>query len=122
MEAETARTIERILRTQFVDEAEVRHQIDDLRPRLVAHLEQARAYQPRTETVARIHERYVGAWQGLLDGLGAIGSGFDTGDYTRLARGREAMAAWRDGLVGVAQDLRALVQQLGVDPGGATES
>gem|GEM_PF-1714125 len=116
VEAETARTLERILATQFVDEAEVRHQIADSRPRLRAHLERIRAYQPRTPPLQRIHARYVRAWQDLLSGYDAIEKGFTTGDYTNLARGREAMAAWRDGITGVAHDLRALADDLGVEP------
>ena len=59
VEAETARTVKRILETQFVDEAEVRHQIADSRPRVLAHLDQVRAYVPRVSPIARIHERYT---------------------------------------------------------------
>jgi hypothetical protein len=122
VEAETARTIERILRTEFVDEAEVHRQIADSRPRLEAQLADARAYTPQSEEVRRIHRRYLGAWEALLAGYDAIESGFATGDYTRLATGRERMAEWRTTLLGVANDLRQLVQRLGIDPAGATES
>lgn len=122
VEGETARTIERILRTEFVDEAEVRRQIADSRPHVRAHLADARAYAPQSNEVRRIHERYLGAWEALLGGYDAIESGFDGGDYTRLARGRDAMAEWRTTMLGVANDLRQLVQRLGIDPAGATES
>ncbi len=116
VEGETARTLERILATQFVDEAEVRHQIADSRPRIRAHLARIREYRPRTPPVQRIHARYVHAWRRLLAGYDAIEAGFASGDYTRLARGREAMAAWRDGITEVARALRRLANELGVEP------
>ena len=122
VEAEAARTIDRILKTQFVDEAEVRRQIADSRPRLLAHVEGLRAYTPHSKDVARIHARYVTAWERLLAGYEAIEEGFSSGDYTKLARGREAMEAWRAEIVGVADDLRELMQHFGVEPGSAVES
>jgi hypothetical protein len=122
VEAETAKTIERILRTEFVDEAEVHRQIADSRPRLLAHLARVRAYSPHVDALRRLHERYVTAWQDLLAGYDAIDDGFASGDYTKLARGREAMGRWRDALVGVAADLRGLQQRFTRDAGGATES
>ena len=115
-EAEAARTVERILATEFVDEAEVLRQIADSRPRLLAHLERVRAYAPQSEDVRRIHRRYVKAWQGLLAAYDAIEEGFSSGDYTKVARGREHMAEWKDGIVGVAQDLRQLMQDCGIEP------
>src|SRR5262249_57066637 len=48
VEAETARTLERIMATQFVDEAEVRRQIAESAPRGQRQLETATAYEPRT--------------------------------------------------------------------------
>ena len=122
VEAEAARTIGRIMKTQFVDEAEVRRQIADSRPRLLAHLESLRAYTPHSKEVARIHARYVAAWERLLAGYQAIEEGFSSGDYTKLARGREAMEAWRAEIVGVANDLRELMEHFGVEPAGAVES
>jgi uncharacterized membrane protein YccC len=122
VEAEAAHTIERILRTQFVDEAEVRRQIADNRPRVVAHLQALRAYRPQSPEVVRIHDRYVKAWEQLLAGYDAIEEGFTSGDYTKLARGREAMDAWRATIVSVADDLRELMQHFGVEPAGAVES
>ena len=119
VEGETARTIERILRTQFVDEPEVRRQIVDGRPRVSAHLDAARAYTPVSAEVRRIHARYVHAWEVLLGGWDAIEAGFDTGDYTRLARGREAMAEWRATMLDVARDLRELAHRFGIDPAAA---
>ena len=122
VEAETERTIERILRTQFVDEAEVRRQIRDDRPRALVHLERVRAYAPRSKDVQHIHARYVSAWEDLLGGYDAIEQGFTSGDYTKLARGREAMKKWGVGIADVARQLRDLMQHLGVEPGGAVES
>jgi hypothetical protein len=111
VESDAARTIERILETQFVDEAEVRRQIGDARPRVVAHLESVRKYVPRTAAVERIHRRYVVAWEELLKAFDDIERGFSSGDYTLLARGREEMARWKEGVVGVARELRRLVEE-----------
>jgi hypothetical protein len=122
VEAEAARAIDRILRTQFVDEAEVRRQIADSRPRILGHLERIRAYVARSHDVERVHAEYLAAWQRLLAGYDAIEEGFSSGDYTKLARGREAMAAWREHIVRVAHDLRELADRFGVDPGGTVES
>ena len=122
VEAETEHTIERILRTQFVDEAEVRRQIRDDRPRALAHLERVRAYTPRSSDVQHIHARYVSAWEDLLGGYDAIEQGFTSGDYTKLARGRAAMEKWGEGIADVARQLRDLMQHLGVEPNGAVES
>ena len=114
VQAETARTLERILATEFVDEAEIRHQIADDRPRVLAHLELARAYSPQTATVQNLHRTYLAAWQQLLDGYSAIELGFSSGDYTNLSRGRDDMTAWRDGLVRVAQQLGDLAEHEGL--------
>lgn len=122
VDAEAARTIKRILDTQFVDEAEVRRQIADNRPRVVAHLAQLREYRPRSEDVRRVHQRYVAAWDRLLGAYDAIEQGFSTGDYTKLAQGREGMTAWEDGIVRVADELRQLADHYGIDPGAAIES
>src|SRR5262245_15430950 len=102
VEAETARIIERILATQFVDEAEVQRQIAESRPRVLAHLERVRAYHPGVASVERIHARYTAAWQTLVAGFDVIQEGFSSGDYAKLARGREAMMAWRRSILEVA--------------------
>jgi hypothetical protein len=122
VEAEAARTIKRILDTQFVDEAEVRRQIADNRPRVVAHLAELREYQPRSEDVRRVHREYVAAWDRLLAAYDAIDDGFSSGDYTKLARGREGMMAWQQAIVRVADELRQLADHYGIDPGVAIES
>lgn len=122
VEAETARTLERILATQFVDEAEVRHQIADSRPRIVAHLERVRNVPAPSGRLATINDKYVKAWEELLTGYGQIEEGFSSGDYTKLARGREAMAAWRDGLIVVARELRQLASEVGVEAAPLTPS
>lgn len=107
-EAETARTLERILATEFVDEAEVLRQIADSTPRVHRQLDEAERYEPRTAEVRRIHEAYTGAWRALLHGYESISDGFETGEQAKLAQGRDAMARWRDAILGVARDLRAL--------------
>jgi hypothetical protein len=119
VESETARAIDRILSTQFVDEPEIAHQIGDDRPRVVAHLAVIRAYVPRTDAVRRIHAAYIDAWQELLDGYDAIEKGFSSRDYTLLGRGRDAMLKWRQQIMQVAGQLRDLMGQLGIDPAAA---
>ena len=52
----------------------------------------------------------------------AIEKGFASGDYTKLAAGREGLEAWRGGIVWVADELRDLSQQLNLDPRGGTAS
>ena len=122
IEAETARTLERILATEFVDEAEVGHQIADSRPRIQAHLAQVRAVTPKTDAVRHVHTLYLDAWDRLLRGYDAIEKGFATAEYSNLAQGREAMGAWRDGIMAVARELRELARRVGVDPGAMLES
>ena len=114
VEAETARTLERILATQFVDEAEVRHQIADSRPRLVAHLERAEGYVPRTPPLERLHRRYVGAWHALLAAYHAIEDGVTATDQLKLARARLAMLQWRATIRAVARELRSIAHASGV--------
>ena len=122
IEAETAATVDRIFRTQFVDEAEVGRQIADSRPRVERHLGQVREFKPRSDDVERIHREYVSAWERLLAGYDAIEAGFASGDYTKLAEGREGLEAWRGGIVWVADELRDLAQRLNVDPATGTVS
>lgn len=108
IEAETARTLERILQTEFVDEAEVIRQIEDNEPRVRKHLEQVRDYAPRTDDVRDVHETYMTAWRRLLNGYEHIETGFRTGDYSQLADGRAAFIAWRQGLLSTARKLSSL--------------
>jgi hypothetical protein len=122
IEAETAATVDRIFRTQFVDEAEVNRQIADSRPRIERHLREVREYKPRSEDVERIHGEYLKAWERLLAGYDAIQDGFSTGDYTKLAAGREGLDAWRGSIVWVADELRELALRLHVDPSSGAVS
>jgi hypothetical protein len=122
VEGETARTIERIFDTQFVDEAEVLRQITDSRPRVLAHLTALRAYEPRSEDIAGIHARYVAGWEKLLTGYDAIEKGFASTDYMNLARGREALTEWGNTILAVAQELRELMRHFGLEANGAVES
>lgn len=121
LEAEAASCVQRILRTQFVDEPEIRRQITDSRPRLAAHLASARAFAAHSESLARVHDRYVKAWDTLLTGYDEIERGFDTGDYRDLARGRQSIEKWREEIVGVAADVRTLAARLGIDLPGQTK-
>lgn len=122
VEAETARTLERIMATQFVDEAEVLRQIAESRPRVQRQLDAATAYQPRTADVRRIHASYIKAWRTLLDGYASITAGFEHGDQEKLASGRQAMLQWRDTIVEVAEELRALRDRVGVEMSDVTPS
>jgi hypothetical protein len=116
-EAETARTLERILATEFVDQAEVLRQIADNKPRAQRQLEEAEAYRPRTAEIRRIHASYIAGWRALLDGYQDITVGFETGEQSKLAEGRVAMARWRDAILGVARDLTTLRDRLDLEPG-----
>jgi len=111
VEAETARTIERILATEFVDEGLVRQYLAEAIPRTETHLERVRAYRPRTPPVASVHARYSAAWEALLAGFRAIEDGFHRGDWSQLAVGRRQMTQWRDGMLDVARELRTLAQR-----------
>ena len=122
VEAETARTLERIMATQFVDEAEVLRQISESTPRVQHQLDAATAYQPRTADVRRIHATYINAWRTLLDGYGSITAGFEHGEQDKLASGRQAMLQWRDTIVEVAEELRALRDRVGVEMSDVTPS
>jgi len=111
VEAETARTIDRILATQFVDEAEVRRQVTADAPRVTAHLARIEAVTPTSQELRDVHARYVGAWRDLAAGYTAVLRGLDTGNAPDLAAGRRAMEAWGESIVGVARDLRRLKTQ-----------
>jgi hypothetical protein len=114
VEAETARTIDRVLATQFVDEAEVRRQITADAPRVTAHLARIEAVAPTSQELRDVHARYVGAWRDLSAGYAALLRGLDTANVPDIADGREAMEAWREDIVGVARDLRRLKAQAGL--------
>jgi hypothetical protein len=115
IEAETARALERILDTQFVDEAEVIRQIEDNAPRVRTHLTRVQDYTPRTEEVRDIHATYLQAWRRLLDGYDEIQTGFRTGDFDHLATGRAAFADWRDSMLSTATRLTRLKDDTGAN-------
>ena len=114
VEAETARTLERILATQFVDAAEVLRQIGDSSPRVQRHLEEITQYQPRTPELRRIHDAYTGAWRTLLDGYASIDRGLARNDQVLLAAGRQSLLQWRTSILGVARQLRDLSDRVGL--------
>lgn len=113
VEAETARTIARILATQFVDEAEVRRQITADQPRVADHLARIQAIHPTSDEVREIHRQYVENWVGLTEGYRAILRGLDGGQASDLAAGRRSLEAWREGIVATARQLRQLQGQVG---------
>jgi len=112
-EAETGRTVDRILATHFVDEAEVRRQIMADTPRVAAHLDHLSRTAPSDPALRRIHERYLQGWRELLEGYQAILAGLDEGRAQELAVGRRAMEAWRQSIWDTARDLRALRNETG---------
>jgi hypothetical protein len=116
IEAETARALDRILATQFVDHAEVLRQIADSAPRVRRHLQEIEQYTPRTPEVQLIHANYTNAWRGLLQGYGSIEAGLDDADQARLAAGRQALLGWRASILTVARQLRQLSAQLELEP------
>ena len=118
-EAETARCVQRILATQFVDEAEVRRQIAADSPRVAAHIERIAAFEPLTAPLRKIHASYVHAWRDLLKGYQRILHGLDTGDAADLAAGRQALARWRAAIVSTAEHLRELAEATGAHRGTA---
>jgi hypothetical protein len=113
VEAETARTIDRILATQFVDEAEVRRQIVADTPRVSAHLVRIASIHPTSPELRDVHERYVDAWRGLAAGYETLLRGLDTGQVPEIAAGRSALEGWRAGIIAVARDLRRLRDDVG---------
>jgi len=112
-EAETGRTIDRILATQFVDDAEVRRQVTADAPRARQQVERLSAYQPRTPDVRGIHERYLEAWRNLVTGYANIEAGIDAADAAKLSAGRRALEQWRSAVVATASSLRDLLQRTG---------
>jgi hypothetical protein len=110
-EAETARTIDRILKTQFVDDDEVRRQVEADAPRVERHIAEAVAVRPATRPVQQIHDRYVGAWRDLATGYRRILSGIDSTSATDIADGRRALEGWRAAIVTTAHDLRRLAEE-----------
>jgi hypothetical protein len=113
-EAETARTIDRILATQFVDEAEVRRQITADAPRVAAHLARIEKVEPTSPEIRDVHRRYVVAWKTLDEGYRVLGRGLDAGNVPDIAAGRRALDDWRAGIVEVARELRRLREAAGV--------
>ena len=61
-------------------------------------------------------------WRTLLDGYGSITAGFEHGEQDKLASGRQAMLQWRDTIVEVAEELRALRDRVGVEMSDVTPS
>lgn len=112
VEAETARTIDRIFATHFVDETEVRRQVEADRPRVAAHLARIEQVRPASDAVRRIHEGYVEAWRRLLDGYDMVLRGLDGGQVPDIAAGRSALEAWRMAILDTARELRHLRTEL----------
>jgi len=105
-EAEAARAVTRILRTQFVDEAEVRRQVEESLPRVRAQVEALAAYEPRSAEIRAIHTRYLAGWRRLQRGYEEILRALDSGDQSGLAHGRNAFLSWRDTLRETADRLQ----------------
>jgi hypothetical protein len=110
-EAEIGRAISRLLRTEFVDAAEVGRNVRDTLPRIDRQIALLRPYQPRSERLTEVHRTHLNAWNDLRDGYLAIERGMDSGDQAPLAAGRRALLAWRETVRRVADELRLLVAQ-----------
>ena len=113
VEAATARTIDRILATQFVDEAEVRRQVTADAPRVQAQLARIKAIEPASAELRDIHRRYIETWRRLDAGYRTLLRGIDSGNVPDIADGRAALEAWRAGIVDTARALRRLQDELG---------
>lgn len=111
VESHTMRTIELIFATQFVDEAEVRRQIAESTPRVQQQIALAKQYTPRTADVEAVHKAYLKAWDDLLVGYDAIVAGFDSGEYSNLARGRTLLEGWQAAILQTARQLRDLAER-----------
>ena len=105
IEAETHRTIKRILQTQFVDEALVRQEVASALTRIDGHLVRIEPMHPRDPGLYAIHQAYTRAWIDLRDGLRLLPEGFDQNDYAKLAAGRKALEMWQAAIVAVADQL-----------------
>jgi hypothetical protein len=108
VEAETARTIDRILATHFVDESEVRRQVAADSPRITAHLIGIAAYTFRSPEVAALHAQYTASWRHLLEGYRRIDHGIHMASAPDIAMGRRALEGWRRSILDVARELRRL--------------
>ena len=108
IEAETARTIDRILATQFVDESEVRRQVAADSPRINAHLSRIAAYNFRSPEVAALHGQYMASWRDLLEGYRRIDQGIHVASASDISMGRRALESWRRSILDVARELRRL--------------
>lgn len=112
-EAESARAVDRILATEFVDSAEVLRQIADDAPRVRRLISEAEAHEPRSTEVAQIHASYIAAWRDLLVAYAEVEEGLRSDDQRLLSNGRNGLAKWRDDILGVARELRNLKTQVG---------
>ena len=108
IEAETHRTIKRILQTQFVDEALVRQEVASALTRIDGHLVRIESIHPRDPQLYAIHAAYNRAWIDLRDGLRLLPEGFDQNDYAKLAAGRKALERWQAAIVAVADQLSSI--------------
>jgi len=107
-EAEVGRAVQRVLDTEFADEAEVRRQIAESVPRVDAQVALLRAYQPSSRALKDVHAGYVRAWETLRAGYADIVEGLDRADQATLGRGRQELLAWRRALPDTATRLREI--------------
>lgn len=114
-EAETARTVQRILATQFVDDDEIRRQIAADAPRASTHLALIETVHPRTDPVREIHAAYVAAWRELVAAYRDIVDGLEKNDASLISHGRRALDGWRTTILATAQRLRTLASGADVD-------
>jgi len=114
IETEVLKTIRDLRRSQYVDDDYVITTVAGVMDDVELHLEEIARYQPRTEPVVEVHDRYRAAWRGLRDSFATILNAMERKDYIALSRGTEAMARSRDELVTVAAALNLLLKESGL--------
>lgn len=108
VEAETARSIQRIFATQFVDEAAVRQEVSQTLPRIKSHLDRIASVAPSDSDLRDIHLRYQLAWRQLQDALIGLPDAIGRNDAGALAASRASMTAWGQAMMDIAADLRRI--------------
>lgn len=108
VEAETARSIQRIFASQFVDEAAVRQEVSQTLPRIKNHLDRIESVAPADSQLREINLRYRLAWQQLQEALIGLPDAIGHSDAAALAASRASMTAWGQSMLDIAADLRRI--------------
>jgi hypothetical protein len=114
VEIEALRAIRDVRQSQYVDDDYVISTLGNVMGDVELHLAEIDRYQPRTQAVAAVHQRYRAAWHDLHDAFDAIIASMQGKDYLALSHSTEAMAHARDELVTVAAVLNLLLKESGL--------